>query len=172
MSPITRVTNSNTDLLANTLNLVALARQTALEKGERAQADQFAPVEGKLRDLVKETRQQQYKPLPQSRPPINAAPSSPAVQAAGGITASQTDFQSLLAAKRASPAAGSAASRGVNETPTGAAERNQIVAAMASGGMDELEIARHMGLTREEVRLIVNTAAITIQTAASNGFRR
>jgi hypothetical protein len=36
-------------------------------------------------------------------------------------------------------------------------ERNQAVTAMAVGGMSDLEITRHVGMIREEIRLIVKT---------------
>jgi hypothetical protein len=36
-------------------------------------------------------------------------------------------------------------------------ERNQAVTAMTVGGMSDLEIARHVGMIREEIRLIVKT---------------
>lgn len=35
-------------------------------------------------------------------------------------------------------------------------ERNQMVRAMASGGMSDLDIARQLGMTRQEVRLVVS----------------
>ena len=35
-------------------------------------------------------------------------------------------------------------------------DRNKIVIAMAAGEMSEVDIARRMGITREEVRLIIN----------------
>jgi hypothetical protein len=35
-------------------------------------------------------------------------------------------------------------------------ERNKVVAAMAEGGMSDLDIARQMGMTRDEIKLILN----------------
>ena len=35
-------------------------------------------------------------------------------------------------------------------------ERNQVVTAMQGGGMSDAEIARQVGMTREEVRMILS----------------
>jgi DNA-binding CsgD family transcriptional regulator len=120
----------SSNLLADTLNVVQLARETALQNGKKAQAERLNTVAGSLKTMV--TNHQ-----PGSQP---SAPS--------GVMA-QSDFQSLLAAaKGAAPAKSSAA--------PSATERNQVVAAMASGGMSDLDIARQMGMTRDEVKLILN----------------
>ncbi len=74
----------SSDMLTDTLNLISLARQTALSKGEQAQAGQFTPVETRLRALVTEARES--KPV---------APSSCLME--------QSDFQTLLAATQAAP---------------------------------------------------------------------
>jgi DNA-binding CsgD family transcriptional regulator len=34
-------------------------------------------------------------------------------------------------------------------------DRNRVIQSMASGGMDPLEIARQMGMTREEVDMVI-----------------
>jgi DNA-binding NarL/FixJ family response regulator len=116
-------------MLSSTLNLIALTRQTALAKGQEAIAEKVAPVESKLRELVYESRQ-----TSQTKP-------------ATGMMA-QSDFQRLLAVKNADAAAS-------NETAS-SADRNQIVSAMAAGGMTDLDIARHMGISREEVQVIIS----------------
>jgi len=168
------------DLLSNTLHMLALARQTALDKGQQTQADQFAPVEGKLRSLIAETRQQPSQPstgivgqadfqsllaaVGQSRATEPAV--STTALAASMLTAANlqkapsmnTPALGAAGAERRTPSAAlSASTGGASGSLSSILERNQIVAAMASGGMAEIEIARQMGLAREEVRLIVNT---------------
>ncbi len=74
-----------------------------------------------------------------------AVPSQPT-----GIMA-QDDFQSLLSVEK--------------KTGTGsvsdARERNQVIVSMASGGMNDVDIARQMGMPRDEVRMVVNLANST-----------
>ena len=119
----------SSDMLSNTLNLVALARQTALAKGDQAQAEKVAPVENKLRALVYVSRQTNQ-----------ATP--------GSAVTGQADFQKLLAIKKDS----AAPSYGTSST----LDRNQVISAMAAGGMADIEIARQMGMSREEVQLVIN----------------
>lgn len=123
-------------LLNDTYTLVALARQAALERGMQNQAEQLAPVEKQLRTLASDARE--------SLPPV----SGPSV---GG----QTDFQALLNAAR-KPAEGEAAQAASAVSNTFNQDRNQIVTAMASGGMPDVEIARQLGVSREEVRLVLS----------------
>jgi hypothetical protein len=42
-------------------------------------------------------------------------------------------------------------------------ERNQIAIAMAAGGMSELDIARQLGMTRDEVHIIVSLNRSNVQ---------
>ncbi|MCB9134635.1 MAG: hypothetical protein H6636_04360 [Anaerolineales bacterium] len=133
------------DLLNDTLSLISLAREAALAKGNQAQADRFAPVAKELHSLVNETRTG-------SATTANAAPSKPAVSAPPSSTPTgvmaESGFQALLAASQSK-------SRTVNPL-SAALERNQMVAAMGAGGMSDLDIARQMGMTREEVRVVLN----------------
>jgi len=65
----------------------------------------------------------------------------------------QSDFQKLLdAAKTGS---------GNQKIPrmTNIAERNQMVRAMTASNMLEVDIARQLGMTREEVRMITSLSA-------------
>jgi hypothetical protein len=122
----------SSNLLADTLNIVQLARESALQNGKKAQAERLNSVAGPLKSLV--SSNQESKP--------SASPT--------GVMA-QNDFKALLAAAASagSPAvASSAAASGM--------ERNKVVAAMAEGGMSDLDIARQMGMTREEIKLILN----------------
>ncbi len=119
------------NLLSDTYNLVQLARETARIKGSQQTADKLTPVVSQLKDLV---NQQQ---IPSSSSPT-------------GIMA-QDDFQSLLNVEKKSS----------SSSISDARERNQVIVAMASGGMAEVDIARQMGMPRDEVRMVVNLANST-----------
>lgn len=132
------------DLLNDTLSLISLAREAALAKGNQAQADRFAPVAKELHSLVNETRAGSTKT-------VNATPPKPAASAPPttptGVMA-ESGFQTLLAASQ---------SKNQTADPLSAAlERNRMVSAMGAGGMSDLDIARQMGMTREEVRVVLS----------------
>ncbi len=121
----------SSNILADTLNIVQIARETALQNGKKAQAERLDSVAGSLKTLVKETQET-------NRP---AAPS--------GIMG-QSDFRTLLEAAKGKSQTNAPIAQ------SAALERNKVVSAMAEGGMTELDIARQMGMTREEVKLILN----------------
>ena len=116
------------NLLSDTYNLVQLARETARLKGSQQTADKLTPVVSQLKTLV--TRQQESSP---------AEPT--------GILA-QDDFKSLLSVSKKTE----------SSSVSDARERNQVIVAMASGGMNDVDIARQMGMPRDEVRMVVNLA--------------
>jgi len=120
------------DLLTNTLNLIQLARETAAAKGNTEQADRLAPVADNLRELVANEQR-------------NTEP------AASGSVMGQSDFQFMLQAAR---------SRTVSPSSPASShlERTQIVNSMASAGMNQMDIARQLGMTHDEVRLILDVA--------------
>lgn len=118
-------------LLTDTLSLVQLARETAMAQGKNAQAQKLTPVVDDLKTLVKSSQE-------------NLAP----VQASGIMA--QSDFKTLLQAAKSVPGA-------QRVMPSQSiVERNQMVVAMSSGNMQDIDIARQMGMTREEVRLILS----------------
>ena len=123
------MTRINPDMLSSTLNLIQLARETAAARGNLEQAGRLAPVADNLRELV--TSEQRS---------VSEADS-------GGITG-QSDFRFLLNTAKTRPAAEPATSAQM--------ERSQVVAAMSSAGMGLMDIARQMGMTQEEVRLILD----------------
>jgi hypothetical protein len=125
------MSNVSPTLLNDTLQLVQLAREVALSKGAQAQADRLSPVVKDLRTLVNKTQETQ-------------SPAAPT-----GILA-QSDFQSLLQVAQKKNAT-SVAYQGQSST-----EKSQMVQAMAAGNMSEVEIARQLGMTREEVRLVLS----------------
>ncbi len=117
------------DLLNDTLSLVQIARETALARGSEDQAERLKPVVDGLRSAVQNTQDQ------------NSAKPVSKVMA-------QDDFQTLLAATSSQP------TNPVRDMS--ALERTQIVTAMQGGGMSDAEIARQVGMTREEVRMILS----------------
>lgn len=117
------------DLLYDTLNVIQLARETAISHGKTAQAERLGPVAEDLRNLVTSSRQ-----VP---PPASSAD-----------LLSQPEMRFLLS--RASDHSTPALSR---SAPV--AETHQVIRAMSAGGMNDLDIARHVGMTREEVHLVL-----------------
>lgn len=123
------MTKITSDLLNDTLNLMALARETARVKGSEAQADRLTSVVEGLRDV-----------LTAARSSLSEAPPS-------GILA-QEDFKTLLGVVQSEPVS--------SPKDSSTQARSQIVVAMAEGGMTEVDIARQLGLAREEVRLMLS----------------
>ena len=121
-------------LLQDTYDLVQLARETALAQGKASQASKLTPVVDDLKDLVKTSNQ----------PKAVASPAE---------VFGQSDFQTLLNAAKAVP--GSQRSMNI----TNVAERNQMVRAMTASNMLDVDIARQLGMTREEVRMITSLSA-------------
>ncbi len=118
------------NLLLDTYHLLQLARETALAQGHAERAERLSPVVNELRNLVI-----------QSREPGSAQPT--------GALAGQ-DFQTLLSvATRTAPALNAGG---------GPQERYQMVLAMAAANTSETEIARHLGMTLEEVRTLIQIA--------------
>jgi hypothetical protein len=115
-------------LLNDTYNLVQLARETARLRGSQQQAEKLSPVVDQLKTLVTQQRS------------VSAAQPT-------GILA-QDDFKSLMAVQKSSS----------SSNLTDAKERNQVITAMASGGMKDVDIARQMGMPRDEIRMVLNLA--------------
>jgi hypothetical protein len=117
------------NLLNDTLSLVQIARETALARGSQDQAERLKPVVDGLRSAVQTSQDQNgVKPV--------------------STVMAQDDFQTLLAATSSRP-----------ENPVStmsSMERTQVVTAMQGGGMSDAEIARQVGMTREEVRMILS----------------
>lgn len=124
------------NLLTDTLNVVALAREMALARGGQAQAERLTPVVDGLRSAANAARTQ---PPPQT-------PTPPPLGALAG-----SGFQALLAATQATQATPT-----VTQLSSAPTDRGQVAVAMAAGGMGEIDIARHLGATREEVRLMLS----------------
>lgn len=130
------MSNNIPGLLSDTLNLVSLARETALMMGRDNQAKKLTPVVEELRTAVTSSQ----------KPATNTEPV--------GMMA-QSDFRTLLtAAQNTAPADRNIPSIGIGE-------RNMIVKAMAQGNMPDVDIARQLGMTRDEVRLVLNIGKAT-----------
>lgn len=123
----------SSSMLSNTLNLVALAREAALAGGKPMQAQDLAPAEDGLRAAAESVRRA-------------AAPSPSAPTFDAGM-------QTLLALRPANPAGPTTAAA---QSSAQAADRLGAAQAMSAGGMSELDIARHLGASREEVQLWLN----------------
>ncbi len=128
------MTKITPNLLNDTLNLVQLARETARLQGQNTKADRLQPVVEGLRSIVS-----------------NAQTSEAARPAPSGDITAQSDFQTLL--KVAQNGAAGPAGLPLSSSPL---ERNHIVSAMGAGGMSDVDIARQMGITRDEVRMVLS----------------
>lgn len=129
-------TNIQRVTLEDTYYVIQLMREAALANGQEAQADKLGPVMDKLHNVV--TNAQQVKPA--------TAPSTgPAAEA---------DFMKLLEVSQAN--SGTSWGQSVNS----AADRNRMVLAMANANMPDVDIARQLGMAREEVRLVLNVHQI------------
>ena len=118
--------------LVDTFNMIQLARETALAKGAEDQAKRLTPVVDGLHSLVTQSQQTSAK--------SNAYP---------GVMG-QEDFQQLLNVAQSKPNSSS-----VNNSQK-VMERNQMIQSMTAANMSELEIARQMGISREEVNLVLS----------------
>lgn len=128
------------NLLNDTLNLVQLARETARTQGSQTKAEKLNPVINQLQTLV--TNEQTRRP---AEPTGIMAQSD--FQALLSIPKAQSEIQTLLSVPKANPS---------QSIGTGLNERNQVISSMALGGMNEIDIARQMGMTRDEVRMFLN----------------
>jgi hypothetical protein len=125
--------NTSRVSLEDSLYLIQMARETALAKGRQTQASRLSPVEEEMRGLVSLSKQ----------PSTSTAPSA-------GILG-QSDFKKML---EVSQTRNSTQIQSVSSSTV--ADRNRVVTAMASAEMSDIDIARQMGMTRDEVRLVLN----------------
>ena len=131
-------------LLTDTLSVVQLARETAKAGGKQDQANRLTTVANDLKNIVTTTRE--------TRPAVPYG------------ELGQGDFRALLAAASKKPEAANAAavSGSANVTASGAvsstaaADRNRMVLAMSKSNMTDIDIARQLGMTRDEVRMVMN----------------
>ena len=129
--------------LDDTLHLIQLMRETALAKGRQAQANRLDPVVDEMRDLAKTA----------------GAAAQPSAPSSAGILG-QSDFKKLLEVSQSKAGAALTGYPAVQPSASGSLastlERNRLVASMAAAKMSDVEIARQFGMSRDEVRLILN----------------
>ncbi len=118
--------------LEDSLYVLQLAREAALAKNRKAQADRMNPIVEEMRGLVTNSYQSP-----------SAAPST-------GVMG-QSDFKALLdvAQSRSSQPASAHSTSSVME-------RNRMIGAMAEANMSDVDIARQFSMSREEVQLILS----------------
>lgn len=134
-------------LLTDTLSVVQLARETAKAGGKQDQANRLTTVANDLKNIVTTTRE--------NRPAVPYG------------ELGQGDFRALLAAASKKPEAATnaaAVTGAANVTASGAvsstaaADRNRMVLAMSKSNMTDIDIARQLGMTRDEVRMVMNVS--------------
>jgi uncharacterized membrane protein len=126
MSEISRIS------LVDTLHLIQLARETALAQGAQEQAGRINPVANQLQEIVTDMQKQ------------------PAAAPANSGLMGQEDFRFMLdAARQESSSITSRSTQAV-------AERNQLIRSMSAAEMTDLQIARQLEISTEEVNLVLN----------------
>ena len=144
-------------LLSDTLNLVSLARETALTMGKTSQAKKLTPVVEELRSAV--TSAKNPSQLSSANSSITSVNSTDSAEPTSSSVFSQSDFQKLLsAATNSNPSERTIPALDISE-------RNSIVKAMAAGKMTDVDIARQLGMTRDEVRLVINLDKASVSSS-------
>lgn len=139
-------TKIDSRLLNDTLNVVQLARQAALAKGNKERVSALETIAESLHQVAA------------------ASLAEEGTSAAQKSSASVSElknraFKSLLKTlqddnKKSAPNALLGAESPILEGKS--AERNHIIMAMADAGMSEVDIARQFGITRAEVHAIIS----------------
>jgi hypothetical protein len=119
----------NTNLLSDTLHVMQIAQETALRRGKDSTATRMEPVVEKLRSILTKER--------------SAAPVEPS------SVLKESSFKTLMKLKEKQ-------FDGQVSSSIPVEEKQKIVTALASGGMGETDIAKQLGIARDEVRMIVN----------------
>jgi DNA-directed RNA polymerase specialized sigma subunit len=134
-------------LLNDTINLFSLAREVALEQGDREKAERLATVINQLRQVSPNNSQAKSNlPKDASNAPMEVRRDSSMVEQS-------------------------------NPLPLGAPsinDRNRMILVLSAGGMTDIEIAKQLGITQEEVRIILRLSqprSSSLETLAikSNG---
>ena len=152
MSNISRVS------LDDTLHLIQLVRETALANGRSAQANRLTPVMEEMRGLAKTAQTTQA-----AKPAAVKSAAAPTAAPAAGILG-QADFKKLLEVSNSGQPAKADATEATRLVKSAAVpnplapvlERNRMMSAMSAAKMSDVEIARQFGVSRDEVRLVLN----------------
>lgn len=165
----------SSDLLADTLNLVQLARETALARGNQDQAKRLNPVVSQLNNLVGTAPAGSNSSSVSQVNPDLTVKSTPAAKA--GLPpavkpeiAGMGGFNTLLqVARQATQSTQPVQYAGSQSRST--IERMNMVQAMADGKMKDTEIARQMGMTLEEVQMVIKLRQNPATHTVLNGNR-
>ena len=135
----------SSSMLTQTLNLIQIARETSHAQGiNNTQLDKLKPVENQLREIVVQDRTADFE--------TNGTES-------GGIL-SQHDFSTLLETIKEKTSS--------FDTINSITDRNRVISAMSSGGMNDLDIARYFGISRDEVNIVLNLQKKKDMTVGGN----
>jgi hypothetical protein len=155
------MSNTIPSLLNDTLNLVSLARESALSTGKNSQAEKLSPVVDELRSAVlvaKNPSGISSADNSTSTTKISDSTTTSTQEITPTGTMAQSDFQTLLnTAQNTTPSERSIPTLDISE-------RNSVVKAMADGNMSDVDIARQLGMTRDEVQLVINIGKATSAT--------
>lgn len=118
--------------LEDSLYVLQLARETALTKNRKAQADRMNPVVEEMRGLVANSYQ------------------APTATPSRGVMG-QSDFKALLNVAQSRASQPSSV-----DSISSVMERNRLIGAMSEANMSDVDIARQFSMSREEVQLILS----------------
>ena len=136
----------DSNLLNDTLNVVQLARQAALAKGNKERVSALEAIADSLQQVAAGSHATDG-----TQAGAKTSPSAAEVK--------NRAFKSLLKTMQEGnkKTASNPAAAFENSPLEGrSTERNQIIAAMADAGMSDVEIARQFGITRAEVHAVLS----------------
>ncbi len=136
----------DSNLLNDTLNVVQLARQAALAKGNKERVSALEAIADSLQQVAASSLSENS----------NQATGKSSLSAA---EVKNRAFKSLLKTVQEGSkknTSNSAAAIDIFTPEVRSNERNQIIAAMADAGMSDVEIARQFGITRAEVHAVLS----------------
>ena len=133
--------------LEDTYHLIQLAREAALAQGRKAQAEQLKPVMEEMRSLVDIEKASQAVASDAVAPEATASDAA----ASDAALSRQPGFQKLLELSRMQTPPET------NRVAANPGDRNRLIQAMAAADVSTLDIARQLGMTRDEVNLVVET---------------
>ena len=123
----------NRSLMSDTLHLMQLAQETARRSGNSQQADKLDPVVNQFKELIN-------REMETTSVETNSSESS-------------QNFQKILSASNGA--------QNQRNTQLSLNDRNRMITSLSEGGMSDVQIARELNITRDEVRLVVNLASAT-----------
>lgn len=121
----------NRSLMNDTLHLMQLAQETARRSGNTQQAEKLDPVVNQFKELINREIE--------------------AVSVETNSSESSQNFQKILS--------GSNGIQNQRNAQLSLNDRNRMIASLSEGGMSDIQIARELNITRDEVRLVINLAS-------------